>query len=320
MPRSQFKFNPEDLNYNKLDNSLGARIWRVVVYVAAILVIAVLLNVIYSLFFDTPRERQIRRENEMLQEQYDALSERKQRVDTVMGEIQRIDRDIYRVIFETEPMESEEIVGTEFTYRNLLQTSSEAIVTYTARKSDSMVARDRRTASMYDLLMIRGENRLEMLPAIPAIQPIENPDLTLVASGYGHRIHPIYKIMKMHPGIDFSAPVGTPVMATGDGLVESVTRSGRGLGNRIVIDHGYGYKTMYACMDELQTRRGRLVKRGEVIGTVGESGLSVAPHLHYEVHLNGEQVNPINYFFLELTPREYDKLILISLMSGQSFD
>ena len=320
MPRSQFKFNPEDLNYNKLDNSLGARIWRVVVYVAAILVIAVLLNVIYSLFFDTPRERQIRRENEMLQEQYDALSERKQRVDTVMGEIQRIDRDIYRVIFETEPMESEEIVGTEFTYRNLLQTSSEAIVTYTARKSDSMVARDRRTASMYDLLMIRGENRLEMLTAIPAIQPIENPDLTLVASGYGHRIHPIYKIMKMHPGIDFSAPVGTPVMATGDGLVESVTRSGRGLGNRIVIDHGYGYKTMYACMDELQTRRGRLVKRGEVIGTVGESGLSVAPHLHYEVHLNGEQVNPINYFFLELTPREYDKLILISLMSGQSFD
>jgi murein DD-endopeptidase MepM/ murein hydrolase activator NlpD len=256
----------------------------------------------------------------LLQEQYDALSDRKQRVDTVMRQIQQIDRDIYRVIFETEPVEPEEIAGSEYRYQNLLHTSSEEIVTHSAWKSDSMMAHDRRTASVYDLLMIRGENRGEMLPAIPAIQPIENPDLTLIASGFGHRIHPIYKILKMHSGVDFSAPVGTPVVATGDGLVESVTRSGRGLGNRIVIDHGYGYKTLYACMDELHARRGKSVKRGEQIGTVGESGLSVAPHLHYEVQLHGEPVNPINYFFLELDPRDYDRLILISLMSGQSFD
>ena len=124
----------------------------------------------------------------------------------------------------------------------------------------------------------------------------------------------------MHTGIDFSAPVGTPIFATGDGVVESVTRSARGLGNRVVIDHGFGYKTLYACMDEISIRRGRSVKRGDVIGTVGDSGLSVAPHLHYEVLLNGDQVNPINYFFLELTPRDYDRLILISKMSGQSFD
>lgn len=320
MPRSQYKFNPEDLKYSKLDDSLGARVWRVVIYVAALLVVAVLLNVIYSLFFDTPRERQIRRENEMLQDQYDALSARKRRVDTVMHEIEQIDKDIYRVIFETEPVEPDQVAGSGFTFRNLLQTSSEDIVTYTARKSDSMMARDRHSSQMYDVLMIKGENRLEMLPSIPGIQPIENRDLSLVASGFGHRIHPIYKIMKMHEGIDFSAPVGTPVKATGDGVVESVTRSGRGLGNRIVIDHGYGYKSMYACMDEIHTRTGRSVKRGEVLGTVGESGLSVAPHLHYEVHLQGEAVNPINYFFLELNPREYDRLILISMMSGQSFD
>jgi murein DD-endopeptidase MepM/ murein hydrolase activator NlpD len=168
--------------------------------------------------------------------------------------------------------------------------------------------------------MIKGSNRAEMLPAIPAIQPIDNQDLTLVASGFGFRIHPIYKISKMHTGIDFSAPVGTPIYATGDGVVESVTRSGRGLGNRILIDHGFGYKTLYACMDEISVRQGRRVKRGEKIGTVGDSGLSVAPHLHYEVRLNGEQVNPINYFFLELSPRDYDRLILISKMSGQSFD
>ena len=320
MEQSQFKFNPEDLNYRKLDDSLGARIWRIVIYVAAVVVIAILLNVVYSLFFDTPRERQIRRENEMLSEQYEALSERKKRVDTVMQEVEQIDRDIYRVIFETEPVPSDDSQDAGLSYQRLLRTSDEEIVNTSARKLDSMIRHINRTESLYDMLMIKGENRLEMLPSLPAIQPIENHDLTLIASGFGHRIHPIYKIPKMHNGIDFSAPVGTPVYATGDGLVQSVTNSARGLGNQIVIDHGFGYTTLYACMDEMNVRRGERVKRGELIGTVGNSGLSVAPHLHYEVHLNGVAMNPINYFFLELTPGDYDRLIVISLMSGQSFD
>ena len=320
MVKSQFKFNPEDLNYNKLDDSLRARVWRIVIYVAAVVVIAVLLNVIYSLFFDTPRERQIRRENEMLLEQYEALSERKQMVDTVMHEVQQIDRDIYRVIFDTEPVEPEESQSTGLSYQNLLKTPEDEIVISSARKLDSLIRHINRSQSMYDVLMIKGENRMEMLPAIPAIQPIENKDLTLIASGFGHRIHPIYKIPKMHRGIDFSAPVGTPVYATGDGLVKTVTRSARGLGNQIVIDHGFGYSSMYACMDELNVRQGTRVKRGDQIGTVGDTGLSVAPHLHYDVHLNGEAMNPINYFFLELSPGDYDRLIVISMMSGQSFD
>jgi murein DD-endopeptidase MepM/ murein hydrolase activator NlpD len=320
MTRSQFKFNPEDLHYDKLDSSLNARIWRIVIYVAAILVLAVLLNVLYSLFFDTPRERQIRRENEMLMEQYELLSDRKSIVDTVMREVEQIDKNIYRVIFETEPVGAGSDPSSQYAYQHLLNLPDREIVYTTANKLDSMIQHDRQTVSRYDVLMIRGENRAEMLTTIPAIQPIENPDLTLIASGFGHRIHPIYKIMKMHPGIDFSAPVGTPVHATGDGVVESVIRSARGLGNRITIDHGDGYSTFYACMDELSVRRGQRVKRGELIGTVGDSGLSAAPHLHYEVRLNDEPVNPINYFFLELTPEEYDRLILISLMSGQSFD
>lgn len=320
MSRSQFKFNPEDLNYDKLDSSLNARIWRIVIYVAAILVIAVLLNVLYSLFFDTPRERQIRRENEMLMEQYDMLSERKRIVDTVMSEVQEIDKNIYRVIFETEPVDPGSGPTSENAFQHLLETPDREIVHHTAMRLDSMMQHDRMTASMYDMLMILGGNRAEVLTSIPAIQPIENRDLTLIASGYGHRIHPIYKILKMHPGIDFSAPVGTPVHATADGVVESVTRTARGLGNRILIDHGHGYKTLYACMDEMKVRRGQEVKRGELIGTVGDTGLSAAPHLHYEVHLDGEPVNPVNYFFLELDPLEYDRLILISLMSGQSFD
>ncbi len=320
MARSQYKFNPEDLHYDRLDSSLNARVWRIVIYVAAILVLAVLLNVLYSLFFDTPRERQIRRENEMLMEQYELLSERKSIVDTVMQEVEQIDKNIYRVIFETEPVSPGSDPSSEFTYRQLLELSDREILYSTATRLDSMMEHDRQTASMYDFLLAKGESRAEMLTTIPAIQPISNPDLTLIASGYGHRIHPIYKIMKMHEGIDFSAPVGTPVHATGDGVVESVTRSARGLGNRILIDHGEGYKTFYACMDELSVRSGQSVKRGDLIGTVGDTGLSAAPHLHYEVHLNDEPVNPVNYFFLELIPEEYDRLILISLLSGQSFD
>jgi len=185
MSRSQFKYDRDNLNYNKLDDSLSARVWRVVIYIAAILVIAIVLNVAYSIFFDTPRERQIRRENELLQEQYQALSQRKNRVDTVMSEIERIDRDIYRIIFETEPVSHEGFPGSELAYQNLLQTSSERIVTTVALKSDSMMAWDRYTGSQYDVLMIKCENRSEMLSSIPAIQPIDNPDLTLIASGYG---------------------------------------------------------------------------------------------------------------------------------------
>ena len=320
MPRSQFKFNPDDLNYDKLDDSFGARVWRIVIYVAAVLVMAILLNVVYSLFFDTPRERQIRRENELLMEQYEALSERKRRVDTVMKEVQQIDKDIYRVIFETEPVDIQEEVGSGLAYQAFWSMPDRQIVERNAWRLDSLIGLNRNSASLYDILMIRGEKRGDMLSFIPAIQPISNRDLTLIASGFGYRIHPIYKIRKMHTGIDFSAPVGTPVFATADGVVESATRSARGMGNRIVIDHGIGYKTVYAFMDELNVRTGASVRRGELIGTVGDTGLSVAPHLHYEVHLNGEAVNPINYFFLELTPRDYDRLILISLKSGQSFD
>jgi murein DD-endopeptidase MepM/ murein hydrolase activator NlpD len=227
---------------------------------------------------------------------------------------------VSEVIFETEPVGMDSNLSTELTFQNLLRASNEEIVLGSAQKLDSLIRNDSLTASLYDKLIIRGENKAEMLPYFPAIQPIENRDLTLIASGFGHRIHPIYKIPKMHNGIDFSAPEGTPVYATGNGVVKVSSRSARGLGNQILIDHGYGYETLFACMDELNVRIGQEVKRGDLIGTVGSTGLSVAPHLHYEVHLDGTAMNPINYFFLELSPSDYDRLILISKMSGQSFD
>ena len=320
MAKSHYKFDPEDINFNKVSNNWGARLWRGFIYVIALVFLAILLNVLYSVFFDSPRERQVRRENELLQQQYEILSNRKQMIDTVFSGVRQTDKDIYRVIFETEPIEREAAEGLIDPYILLLNRSNEKIVYETADRLDSLLAFAEKSNLQYDITRIQGENKLEMMPFIPCIQPIENKDLTRTASGYGYRMHPIYEIRKMHSGMDFTAPVGTPVYATADGTVETAAKSVRGLGNRIIIDHGYGFKTLYAFMDQLSVRNGQNVKRGEIIGTVGNSGLSVAPHLHYEVHFNGQPVNPVNYYFLELSPEQYDRMILISVKSGQSFD
>jgi len=320
MGKSQYRFDQEEINFSKLKNNLGARLWRGFIFVLALIMAAVILNIIYSLFFDTPRERQVRRENELLRQQYEVLNNRKQMIDTVFKDVLATDKDIYRVIFETEPFEEDSAKGFIDPYIMLLSRSNELIVNETAVQLDSLLSYAERTNEEYDITRIQSVNQAEMLVYIPAIQPIENKDLTRTASGFGYRMHPIYEIRKMHSGMDFTAPVGTPVFATADGTVETAAKSVRGQGNRIIIDHGYRYKTLYAYMDALTVRSGQKVKRGDVIGTVGNSGLSAAPHLHYEVHLNGEPVNPVNYYFLELSPDQYDRMILISIKSGQSFD
>ena len=165
-----------------------------------------------------------------------------------------------------------------------------------------------------------ARNKEKMLASIPAIQPVANTDLRRMASGYGYRIHPIYNVRKRHWGTDFSAPTGTPIYATGDGLVIENNNSRSGYGKHIIIDHGYGYQTLYAHMSKVDVRRGQRVKRGDVIGYIGSSGRSTAPHLHYEVIKDGRKINPINYFFNDLSPEEYEKMLELSSHSNQSFD
>ena len=159
-----------------------------------------------------------------------------------------------------------------------------------------------------------------MLSCLPAIQPISNKDLTRTASGWGWRVHPIYKIVKFHYGIDFTAPQGTDIYVTGDGVVESIISGKRGYGNHIIVNHGFGYKTLYAHLLSFNVRVGQKVKRGEVIGFVGSTGASLAPHLHYEVEINGEKVDPINFFFNDLTSEGYERIVEIASRTGQSFD
>jgi murein DD-endopeptidase MepM/ murein hydrolase activator NlpD len=172
----------------------------------------------------------------------------------------------------------------------------------------------------FEQLARLAENKTEFLASIPAIQPVSNKNLRSMASGFGYRLHPIYKTYKMHTGIDFTAPTGTPIYATGNGRVVAPTDGGHGYGNHVVIDHGYGYKSLYGHMYKSKVRIGQRVKRGELIGYVGNTGLSSGPHLHYEVIKNGNKINPINYFFNDLTESDYAAIREIAERPTQSFD
>jgi murein DD-endopeptidase MepM/ murein hydrolase activator NlpD len=322
MPRTQFKYDPDNLKYLKLNQNLGSKVLRVISWIGGSLTVAILLNILYAFFFDTPRESQIRQENQALSQDYNFLARKYNRVDTVIKEIRSIDENLYRTIFETEPVFRKGIneqadMNQLFHYlsmdnNELVKRTSEELIGVNKKISEE--ARD------YQHLIAYSGHNAGLLRTLPAIQPIRNQDLTRTASGFGFRIHPIYKIKKMHPGMDFTAPTGTEVYATGDGTIEVVEMSKRGSGYTIVIDHGNGYKSCYTHLDKFNVRQGKQVSRGDVIAWVGNTGLSVAPHLHYEVWLNGIPVNPVNYFFLELNPESYDKMIQLSIKSGQSFD
>jgi murein DD-endopeptidase MepM/ murein hydrolase activator NlpD len=194
------------------------------------------------------------------------------------------------------------------------------IVVATTERLDRLTKKLVVQSRSFDEVITLAKNKEAMLASIPAIQPVSNEKLTRVASGFNWRIHPIYKVRHFHTGIDFTAPRGTEIYATGDGVVEDVTSKGRGYGNHIIIDHGFGYQTLYAHMSKFKVRKGEKVKRGDVIGYVGSTGTSTAPHLHYEVIKNGEKINPMNFFFNDLSPEEYEKVIELSSQSNQSFD
>lgn len=284
--------------------------------------LAIILNVIYAFFFDTPRESQIRQENRALFQDYEFLAKKYSRVDTVLKEVRSIDENLYRTIFEAEPVFRQGINENDrfdelFQFMSL---NNNELVGNTTSELKEIHQKISAESKEYQRLVSFSGRKVDMLACLPAIQPIRNQDLTRTASGFGYRIHPIYKIKKMHPGMDFTAPTGTEVFATGDATVEVVEMSKRGNGYTIILNHGNGYKTSYMHLDAFKVKNGKKVKRGDVIAWVGNTGLSVAPHLHYEVSLDGVPVNPVNYFFLELSPESYDKMIMLSIKSGQSFD
>ena len=324
MVKSKYRFNTESLSYDKVRPSLRKRLFILASYLSVLLLIAVLLNVFYSSVFDTPREKALKTENNLLKNQFEILNQKIGQLENVLDDIERRDDNIYRTIFNADPIpHSVRDAGTGGVNRYAFlegYNNSERIIE-TAKRLDKLSKAVYVQSKSYDEVIEMAKNRELQLSSLPAIQPIANKDLTRTASGWGYRIHPIYKIRKFHYGMDFTAPTGTEVYATADGTIEEVDRSRRGYGNRVVIDHGFGYKTMYAHLDGFNNlRKGKQVKRGDVIAYVGNTGLSTAPHLHYEVLLNGRKINPINYYFEDLTATEFDRMIELSMRPGQSYD
>jgi murein DD-endopeptidase MepM/ murein hydrolase activator NlpD len=205
-------------------------------------------------------------------------------------------------------------------YSELEGHTNSQIVIETAKRLDKLAKQVYIQSKSFDEVIEMARRKEEMIANIPAIQPVSNKDLRRVASPFGVRIHPFYKVLKMHTGMDFTAPIGTEIYATGNGIISDVIHSSRGYGNTIIIDHGYSYKTLYAHLSKTLVKPGQKVKRGDVIGLVGSTGMSMAPHLHYEVRKHDEPINPINFYFNDLTPEEYDKIIELASQSGQSLD
>jgi murein DD-endopeptidase MepM/ murein hydrolase activator NlpD len=323
MAKSKYKYNPESLKYDKIRTSFGTKTLIFLSYLSIIVVIAVILNIIYSSFFDTAKEKRLIRENNQLMFQYELLNSKITNLESVLEDIENRDDNIYRTIFNAEPIPKsvrDAGFGGVNRYEYLEGYDHSSVVIQTAKRLDQLTKAVYVQSKSYDEIITLAKNREDQLACLPAIQPISNKDLTRTASGWGYRIHPIYKIRKFHYGMDFTAPTGTEIYSTGNGKIIVAESSRRGLGNHIIIDHGYGYKTLYAHMNGFNVKVGQEVKRGDVIGFVGSTGLSTAPHLHYEVHLNNKKVNPINYYFNDLTPEEYDRMIELSMRSGQSFD
>jgi murein DD-endopeptidase MepM/ murein hydrolase activator NlpD len=323
MAKHKYKFNPESLSYTKVIRTTKQKFWRFLTYFFASIVIALVYTFVYSIFFDSPVEKGLKRQISELKANYQLIAIELNKVDALLTDLQERDDNIYRTIFEAEPIQAsirEAGYGGSNNYRELKKLENSEIVIGVKSRLDKIMKKIYVQSKSYDQIINLAKNKEEMLASIPAVQPISNKDLKRTASGWGYRIHPIYKIRKFHYGMDFTAPTGTDIYATGDGVVEETDNSKRGFGNDIVINHGYGYKTLYGHMAAFNVKVGQKVKRGDVIGFVGNTGLSTAPHLHYEVSLNGVKVNPVNYYFNDLTAGEYEKMIEISLKSGQSFD
>jgi murein DD-endopeptidase MepM/ murein hydrolase activator NlpD len=296
---------------------------RMLAYLVGSLIVAFIYAMIFAAFIDSPKEKALKREIEQLSIQYEMINKEMDNVDKILKHLKETDDNLYRTIFEAEPIPEsyrEGGIGGVNRYKEIDGFDNSKLVIETTRKLDRIRKKIYVQSKSFDDLILLSRKKEEMLSCLPAIQPISNKDLTRTASGWGLRVHPIYKIVRFHYGIDFTAPLGTEIYVTGDGVVESVNKGNRGYGNYIVIDHGFGYKTTYAHLDRSNVRRGQKVKRGEVIGFVGSTGASLAPHLHYEVELNKSKVDPINFFFNDLTPLEYERIIEISSRTGQSFD
>lgn len=323
MAKVKYYYDPKTLSYRKIDKGPAYRFRQTLIYLASASLMGLVFYLLADNFIDSPKEKRLRRELENMKIQYAILDERMDQQALVLRDLQERDDNIYRVIFEAEPIPSsvrQAGFGGVNRYRKLAGYENSELIKETAQRLDKLTKQIYVQSKSFDDIIKMAEDKSKFLASIPAIQPVANEELRRMASGYGWRIDPFTKARKMHYGMDFSAETGTPIYATGDGRVQRADSRSSGFGRHIRIDHGYGYLTIYAHLSEYNVQVGQKVKRGEIIGFVGNTGRSRGPHLHYEVHLNGRKLNPVNYYYGELTPEEFSTIIDMASQNNQSFD
>ncbi len=321
--RTKYRYNPKTLSYVKVKLTWGERILRGIIFIAPTITLGVILAFFIAKRIDSPREIRLRQENEFYRTQLNKMEEDLNLISAALDEMEKRDRSIYRVAFNADvfPEELRRMgVGGAEKHKELEGYKYSDLLKSTVSKMEEIERRlYAQSLSLQELAEI-AKDKEERLSSIPAIQPISNKDMTRVASGYGWRVDPVYKTRRMHWGMDFTAPIGTEVYATGNGVIEDVEVNSWGYGKSILINHGYGFKTRYAHLSAFKVKKGDKVKRGDLIGLLGNTGKSTGPHLHYEVERNGEKINPVGYYHSDLTPAEYEQMIQLSNNALNAFD
>ncbi|MFC2186012.1 M23 family metallopeptidase [Fulvivirgaceae bacterium LMO-SS25] len=323
MARIKYYYDTETCKYERVRVSKWDVFLNFLGFFSVSFILAISILFIYSQYFESPKEAQLKKENEELVIYYEFFKQELDKMNSVIASLEERDDDIYRVIFEAEPIPAtirRGGIGGVDRYKSFKESGlqREELIIDLMKEVDILKRKMYVQTRSHDELMELAMNKEELWAAIPSIQPINNKELNRLASGYGMRTHPILKVKKFHAGVDFSAPRGTPIYSTGDGVIVEVKTTFGGYGKYIEVDHGFGYLTRYAHMSAFEVRKGQKVKRGEKIGYVGSSGQSTSPHLHYEILKDGKFVNPVNYFFQDLTPEEYEKLLELASIENQS--
>lgn len=323
MKKIKYFYNTNTLRYEKLVTPLRVKLLRIFGFLSAIAVSCLIVIYLYTKFFPKATDREVQLKYEALKDNYGVLNTRVKTLQQQMEALEKRDNQVYRSIFEATPLTDsarQKLIEQKKEIDKVNLMNDDQLGDSIAKTLNNLAARMAFQFTSYDAIAKLINSQENKLASIPAIQPVSNKELTRIASGFGYRIHPIYGIAKMHNGLDFTAPQGTPIYATGDGVV-TTAGVGTGTGNEVIINHGYGYETVYMHMVRIKAREGQRVKRGEVIGWVGSTGASTGPHCHYEVHINGTPVDPVYFFFNDLNAEQYDRVLKIaSTGSAKSFD
>jgi murein DD-endopeptidase MepM/ murein hydrolase activator NlpD len=325
MSKVKYYYDPETLSYRPIEITNKKRISNVVLFILASFVFGLssLLILLNSDWINTPAEISQKRALENYELQFEILSKKLNQIEAVVENIEERDNNIYRVYFEASPIPEEQRsagFGGVNRYKNLEGYDNSDLIINTTKRLDVLSKQTVVQSRSLDEIERLAENKAELIEAIPSIQPIKNQDLTRMASGYGYRTDPFTKKRRFHYGMDFSARKGTPIYATGNGVVKRADNRSSGYGKHIRIDHSFGYISLYAHLSKYNVRRGQRVKRGDIIGYVGNTGRSVGPHLHYEIFKDKKKINPLNFYYGNLSQKEFDALLTQSRLENQSMD